>query len=94
MIDQEKLSQPPGQDRQKELQQPEQPHQLPIPLQQPVVHQIPPVPQKPIPPAPIAMNWSYFKAELSGKPEEDPETLIPRIDHSMNTHNFAVYQRV
>ena len=54
--------QPPRQDDQQ-LQQPQQP-------QQPV---IPPGHLQPVPLAPTDMNWSYFKPEFSGKPEEDPE---------------------
>ena len=37
------------------------PHQLPVSQQQPVILSIPSVPKQPIPPAPMVMNWSYFK---------------------------------
>ena len=51
---------PPGQVGQ---QQPQQPQQAGIPQVQPQLIQL----------AHMAMNWSYFKLEFSGKPEEDTE---------------------
>ena len=33
-------------------------------------------PPQPVQPAPMAMNWSYFKSEFPGKPEEDQEAHI------------------
>ena len=50
------MSKPPGWHGQQELQQLQQPHYLPISLQQPVVHPIPSVPPQHIPPATIASN--------------------------------------
>ena len=41
----------------------------------------------------MAMNWSYFKPELSVKPEEDPEAHILRMIYWMDTYNFAADQR-
>ena len=76
-----KPPQPPGLDGQQEPQSPQQ-------------HPIPQVPPQPVPPIPMAMNWYYFKAKFSGKPEEDPGAHILRIIDWMDTHNFVVVQRV
>ena len=32
------------------------------------------------------MNWSHFKPEYSGKPEEDVEAHLLRMNDWMNTH--------
>ena len=42
----------------------------------------------------MAINWSYFKPEFSGKPEEDREAYMLRVIDRMNTHNFALGQRL
>ena len=34
------------------------------------------------------LNWSYFKPEFSGKPEEDAEAHLLRTNDWMETHNF------
>ena len=34
------------------------------------------------------LNWSYFKPEFSGKPEEDAEAYLLRTNDWMNTHQF------
>ena len=34
------------------------------------------------------MNWSHFKPEYSGKPEEDIEAHLLRMNEWMNTHDF------
>ena len=34
------------------------------------------------------LNWSHFKPEFSGKPEEDAETHLLRTNDWMNTHHF------
>ena len=36
----------------------------------------------------LQLNWSYFKPEFSGKPEEDAEEHLLRTNDSMETHNF------
>ena len=46
-----------------------------------------------MPAAPMPMNWSSFKAEFSGKPEEDPEAHILRTIDWMDTHNLPPGQR-
>ena len=37
---------------------------------------------------PLCMNWSHFKPEYSGKPEEDVEAHLLRTNDQMNTHDF------
>ena len=48
--------------------------------------------QQPIPPPPPAqqvnLNWSHFKPEYLGKPEEDVEAHLLRTNDWMNTHDF------
>ena len=34
------------------------------------------------------MNWSHFKPEYSGKPEEDVEAHLSRTNNWMNMHDF------
>ena len=34
------------------------------------------------------LNWSHFKPECSGKPEEDAEAHLLRTNDWMNTHQF------
>ena len=43
---------------------------------------------------PQQLNWSYFKPELSGKPEEDAEAHLLRTNDWMETHNFPANQKV
>ena len=40
------------------------------------------------------LNWSYFKPEFSGKPEEDVEEHLLRTNDWMVTHNFPHDQKV
>ena len=48
--------------------------------------------QQPPPPAvpqqPMCMNWSHFKPEFSGKPDEDVEAHLLRTNDWMNMHDF------
>ena len=37
----------------------------------------------------MAIKWSYFKPEFSGKPQEDPDAYILRMINWIDTHNFA-----
>ena len=37
---------------------------------------------------PIHINWSYFKPEFSGKPEEDAEAHLLCFNDWMNAHHF------
>ena len=43
---------------------------------------------------PQQLNWSYFKPEFSGKPEEDAEEHLLRTNDWMETHNFPDNQNV
>ena len=49
----------------------------------------------PSPPVQIPqLNWSYFKPEFSGKPEEDAEAHLLRTNDWMETHNFPEVAKV
>ena len=62
------------------LQQPQQPVQPPIAPDQPVpTQQAQHVPHQ---------IWSDFKPEFSGKPEQDAEAHLLRINDWMDTHQF------
>ena len=37
---------------------------------------------------PQQLNWSYFKPEFAGKPEEDAEAHLLRTNDWMKTHDF------
>ena len=43
---------------------------------------------------PQQLNWSYFKPEFAGKPEEDVEEHLLRTNDWMDTHNFPDDQKV
>ena len=36
----------------------------------------------------LQLNWSHFKPEFSGKPEEDAEAHLLRTNKWMDTHQF------
>ena len=36
----------------------------------------------------VQLNWSYFKPEFSGKPDEDAEAHLPCTNDWMNAHHF------
>ena len=36
----------------------------------------------------VHLNWSYFKPELSGKPDEDAEAHLLCTNDWMNAHHF------
>ena len=55
-------------------QPPQQPPWQPLQPQQAQVH--------------LHMNWSHFKPEYSGKPEEDVEAHLLRTNDWMSTHDF------
>ena len=49
------------------------------------------------PPMPIAnnqLNWSHFKPDFSGKPEEDAEAHLLKTNDWMTTHDFPDDQKV
>ena len=52
--------------------------------------QQPAVPQEPQQPVPqmVHLNWSYFKPEFSGKPDEDTEAHLLHTNDWMNAHHF------
>ena len=54
---------------------PNQPPNLPANLPDPMANQ-------------YQLNWSYFKPEFSGKPEEDAEAHLLRTNDWMETHDF------
>ena len=43
---------------------------------------------------PQQLNWSYFKPEFSGKPEEDVEEHLLTANDWMEAHNFPDNQKV
>ena len=60
------------------------PVQLPAPPAQPIVP-----PTQPIKPSPMPqLNWSHFKPEFAGKPDEDAETHLLRTNDWMDTNAF------
>ena len=34
------------------------------------------------------LNWSHFKPKFAGKPEEDAEAHLPRMNDWMDRHDF------
>ena len=60
----------------------------------PQVPQVPPALQAPqVPQAPqgeqfVHLNWSNFKPEFSGKPDDDAEAHLLHANVWMNTHHF------
>ena len=70
-----------------------QPQGVPAP-NLPPPHADPPEPQAPQQPAQPAqqvvhMNWSHFKPEFSGKPDEDAEAHLLHTNDWMTTHQFV-----
>ena len=54
-----------------------------------------PVPvQLPVPMASNQLNWSHFRPEFSGKPKEDAEAHLLRMEDWMTTHDFPKDQKV
>ena len=37
----------------------------------------------------VHLNWSYFKPEISGKPDEDAEAHLLHTNDWMNAHHFV-----
>ena len=64
-----------------------QPQNPPANPPNPIQSQAPPV-QMP------QSNWSYFKPEFSGKPEEDAVAHLLRTNDWMETHNFPEETKV
>ena len=76
----EQLPAPPVQQGQDSVQQMQDPVQQAQNRVQPAQVQV----QLGEPP----LNWSYFKPEFSGKPEEDAEDHLLRTNNWMETDNF------
>ena len=77
----------------------EPPHHVNVPVGDAEEPQNPgnlkPVPaQPPILMANNQLNWSPFRPEFSGKPEEDVEAHLLRTEDWMTTHNFPEDQKV
>ena len=66
--------------------QPQAPQQPQQPVQ-PSVAPNHPVPKQQIQHIP-QLNWSYFKPEFAGKPEEDAEAHLLRMNDWMDMHQF------
>ena len=66
------------------------------PMQPPNPPENPPNPMQPqaLPVQMPQLSWSYFKAEFSGKPEEDMIAHLLRINDWMETHNFPEEAKV
>ena len=41
----------------------------------------------------VHLNWSYFKPEFSGKPDEDAKAHLLCTNDWMNAHHFVKVQR-
>ena len=66
------------------VQLPSPPTQLTVPPAQLIAP-----PAQPIQPAPMPqLNWSHFKPEFAGKPDEDAEAHLLRTNDCMDTHVF------
>ena len=66
------------------VQQPASCAQLIVPPAQPIASLT-----QPIQPAPISqLNWSHFKPEFAGKPDEDEEAQLLRTKDWTDTHAF------
>ena len=50
--------------------------------------QAPQVPQAPQGQQLVHLNWSYFKPEFSGKPDENAEAHLLHTHNWMNVHHF------
>ena len=51
-------------------------------------------PNQPVPMANNHFNWSHFKPDFSGKPEEDMEAHLLKTNDWMNIHDFPNDQKV
>ena len=49
---------------------------------------LPNAPLVPGPPQRPQLNWSHFKPEFAGKPEEDAEAHLLRMNNWMDMHDF------
>ena len=42
----------------------------------------------------LQLNWSHFKPKYSGKPDEDAEAHLLRMNDLMDTHGFPDHIKV
>ena len=71
------------------------PVQLPVHPFQLIVPPMQPIPAQSIQPAHIPqLNWLHFKPEFAGKPGEDADTYLLRMNDWMDTHAFQEGVRV
>ena len=61
---------------------------VPAPNPPPAPPQAPKTPQAPQGQQLVHLNWSYFKPELSGHPDEDAEAHLLCMNDWMNAHHF------
>ena len=92
---------PPNQPVNFPAEEPEEPIQpLDIPAEGPEESEEPnnPIPLPENPPIPMAnqhhLNWSHFKSDFSGKPEEDMEAHLLRTNDWMTMHDFPDDKKV
>ena len=66
------------------------------PVPAPQLHSAPAPGQPAVPPAHVGyqLNWSHFRPEFTGRPEEDVEAHLLHTNDWMNTHNFPGDERV
>ena len=62
----------------------------PLPSAYPTVLQVSQQPGQQV----VHLNWSYFKPELSGKPDEDTEAHLLCTNDWMNVHHFVEVVKV
>ena len=91
---------PPNQPADLPAEEPEEPNQpLDIPAERPGEPEDQPNNPNPLSenlPVPMAnnhLNWSHFKPDFSGKPEEDVEAHLLRTNDWMTTHDFPDDQK-
>ena len=77
----EEPNQVPNQPIDLPVEEPKQPNQLNQPPNLPINASDPMANQQ-------QLNWSYFKPEFSGKPEEDTEAHLLKTNDWIDTHNF------
>ena len=93
----EEANLPPEPEELGQIGQPNQPPNQPNQPDQPNQPNQPPNQVQNFPAAmthPQQLNWSYFKPEFSGKPEEDVEECLLRTNGWIETHNFPDDQKV
>ena len=66
------------------VQQPVSPIQLIVPPAQPIVPPAQPIQRVPM----FKLNWSHFKPEFAGKPDEDVEAHLLRTNDMMDINAF------